>query len=109
MAIQADIYSSQDEQQDRTFRAIASSRRRKIIDALRERSMTTAALCELFPDLDRCTVMKHLGALERAGLVVVERRGQARVNHLNPVPIRAIQENWIASHAKGGPPRCPNP
>ena len=33
-------------------------------------------------DLDRCTVMQHLKVLDEAGLVLVQRRGRERWNHL---------------------------
>jgi DNA-binding transcriptional ArsR family regulator len=39
--------------------------------------------------------MKHLGVLERAGLVLVERRGRERFNHLNVAPIQEIYRRWI--------------
>jgi DNA-binding transcriptional ArsR family regulator len=88
------------EQQDRVFRALASPHRRAILDVLRDQPLTTGALCQQFPDLDRCTVMLHLKALEGADLLIVERRGRERWNHLNPLPIHAIHERWIGPHAK---------
>ena len=88
------------EQQDRVFRALASSHRRSILDALRDQPMTTGALCAQFPDLDRCTVMQHLKVLEAADLIIPERCGRERWNHLNPFPIHAIHERWIGPHAK---------
>ena len=65
-----------------------------MLDLLRQGSMTTGELCRCF-EFSRFAVMKHLGALENAGLVVVERRGRERVNHLNPVPIQEIYRRWI--------------
>ena len=55
---------------------------------------TTGELCGLFK-FSRFAVMKHLKALEKGGLVVVERRGRERINHLNPVPIQAIYRRWM--------------
>jgi DNA-binding transcriptional ArsR family regulator len=43
--------------------------------------------------------MQHLKVLEEADLVIVERRGRERWNHLNPVPIHDIHERWIGPHA----------
>ena len=88
------------EQHDRTFRALASAHRRAILDVLRDQPLTTGALCGQFPELDRCTVMQHLGVLEAADLIIPERRGRERWNHLNPLPIHAINERWIGPHAK---------
>ena len=88
------------EQQDRVFRALASQHRRAILDVLRDQPLTTGALCAQFDDLDRCTVMQHLKVLEGADLIIVERRGRERWNHLNPLPIHAIHERWIGPHAE---------
>ena len=88
------------EQQDRVFRALASHHRRAILDVLRDQPLTTGALCSQFPELDRCTVMLHLKVLETADLVIAERRGRERWNHLNPLPIHAIHERWIGPHAE---------
>jgi DNA-binding transcriptional ArsR family regulator len=87
------------EADDPVFRALASALRRQILDALRDGPQTTGALCAAFPALDRCTVMQHLSVLEAAGLVIAERRGRERWNHLNALPIRRIQDRWIAPHA----------
>ena len=88
------------EQQDRVFRALASQHRRAILDVLRDQPLTTGTLCAQFDDLDRCTVMQHLKVLEGADLIIVERRGRERWNHLNPLPIHAIHERWIGPHAE---------
>jgi DNA-binding transcriptional ArsR family regulator len=93
------IEPSLSERQDRVFRALANSHRRAILDTLRDQPLTTGSLCELFADLDRCTVMQHLKVLESAELVQVERRGRERWNHLNPLPIHDIHERWIGPHA----------
>ncbi len=52
-------------------------------------------MCDLIPEIDRCTVMQHLRVLEEAGLVVAERRGRERWNHLDARPDHAIHERWI--------------
>ena len=61
--------------------------------------MTTGALCAEARELDRCTVMQHLKVLEDADLLIVERRGRERWNHLNPLPIHRIHERWIGPYA----------
>jgi DNA-binding transcriptional ArsR family regulator len=90
---------SNDEQLDRVFKALASPIRRRICDSLKFRPLTTKQLCGEFPELDRCTVMQHLAALERAGLVVAVRKGRERFNYLDAMPIQAIHERWIGPHA----------
>ena len=87
------------DQFDATFKALASPIRRQILDDLKDQPLTTGALCGHFADIDRCTVMQHLKVLEEAGLVIAERRGRTRWNHLNAVPIQDIHDRWIGPHA----------
>jgi DNA-binding transcriptional ArsR family regulator len=86
---------------DRIFKALGHQVRRQILDDLRDQPLTTGTLVAHFRDLDRCTVMQHLGVLQEAGLVIAERRGRERWNHLNPLPIHDIHERWIGPHAAG--------
>ena len=85
---------------DAIFKALGNGTRRTILDTLRDQPLTTGALVALFPDIDRCTVMQHLKVLEAADLILVERKGRERWNHLNPLPIHAIHERWIGPHAE---------
>ena len=88
-------------QNDSVFKALADEKRREILDALRDAPQTTGSLCEIFAGrLDRCTVMQHLGVLERAELVIVRREGRVRWNHLNVVPIKSIYDRWISQYAE---------
>ena len=80
---------------DAVFKALANPVRRRICDELKLRPLTTTQLCASFPELDRCTVMMHLGTLERAGLVVPVKKGRERFNYLDAMPIQAIHERWI--------------
>lgn len=89
-----------DDDSDRIFKALANSVRRRVLDALRDDPKTTGALCAVFADLDRCTVMQHIKVLEEAGLVIAEKRGRERWNHLNPLPIKHINDRWIGDYAK---------
>ncbi len=85
---------------DQVFRALADSRRREILDLLREAPRTTGELCDRFEGaLDRCTVMQHIGVLERAGLVIARREGRNRWNYLNAAPFRDIYDRWISPYA----------
>ena len=90
---------STDDDLDAVFKALANPHRRRICDELRLRPLTTKQLCLCFPELDRCTVMLHLGTLERAGLVVAVKKGRERFNYLDAMPIQAIHERWIGPHA----------
>lgn len=82
------------------FKALAAPVRRDILDALKVEPLTTSALCLRFAQLDRCTVMQHLGVLERADLVIVKREGRQRWNYLNAIPIKCIHDRWIEPYAR---------
>lgn len=90
---------SSDDTSDAVFKALAAPVRRAMLDALKDSPLTTGDLCARFPALDRCTVMQHLRVLEKAELVIAQRKGRERWNHLNPLPIKQIHERWIGSYA----------
>lgn len=85
---------------DLVFKALADSRRREILDLLRDSARTTGQLCDHFQaDLDRCTVMQHIGVLEKAGLLISRREGRQRWNHLNVLPLKQLHDRWISPYA----------
>ena len=83
------------------FKALGDTRRREILDLLKERGRTTGELVERFKQLDRCTVMQHLNVLEKADLVIVKREGRLRWNYINPLPIKELHDRWIGGYADG--------
>ena len=90
---------SNDDVDDLIFKALGHRVRRRMLDALKAEPLTTGMLCSRFPELDRCTVMQHLRVLEEAGLVIPEKRGRERWNHLDALPVHAIHERWIGPYA----------
>jgi DNA-binding transcriptional ArsR family regulator len=90
---------SSESKEDAVFKALANGKRRQMLDAIRDAPLTTGALCEKFPEMDRCTVMLHLKVLEEAELVIPRREGRERWNHLNALPIQAIHDRWISQYA----------
>ena len=85
---------------DQLFKALADARRRAILDLLKVAPRTTGQLCDHFAgELDRCTVMQHIGVLERAGLVISRREGRVRWNYLNATPVKEIHDRWISPYA----------
>jgi uncharacterized protein YndB with AHSA1/START domain/DNA-binding transcriptional ArsR family regulator len=85
---------------DDVFRALADPTRRSLLDELfREDGQTLSALQARLP-MTRFGVMKHLRALEDAGLVVAKRRGREKLHFLNPVPIRLIHDRWVSKFAE---------
>ena len=83
---------------DRVFKALADKTRRRVLDLLAQRPRTTGELAAAFPRLSRFAVMKHLGVLDRAGLVIVSRDGRKRWNSLNPVPLRDVLRRWVGKY-----------
>ncbi|MGB3387852.1 MAG: metalloregulator ArsR/SmtB family transcription factor [Pseudaminobacter sp.] len=90
---------SSESKEDRVFKALAHKARRALLDRLKEGPRTTGMLCEDFAQMDRCTVMQHLKVLEQAELIVAEREGRERWNHLNSLPIKQIHDRWISEYA----------
>jgi uncharacterized protein YndB with AHSA1/START domain len=85
---------------DAVFRALADPTRRSLLDELfREDGQTLHALEERFA-MTRFGVMKHLKALEEAGLVATRRRGREKLHFLNPVPIRLVHDRWVSKYAE---------
>lgn len=89
-----------DSDDDLVFKALASSLRRRMLDALKEQPRTTGALCELFPEVDRTTVLQHLRVLEKAELVTGRKVGRERQLALAPLPIKRIHDRWISEYAQ---------
>jgi DNA-binding transcriptional ArsR family regulator len=84
---------------DAVFRALADPTRREILDALfAEDGQTVTQLAERF-EMTRFGVMKHLGVLEEAGLVIPVRQGRTKRLYLNPVPIEQVANRWISKYA----------
>lgn len=81
---------------DLVWKALADPTRRAILDRLRDGPRTTSDLADGVADRSRFAVMKHLGVLRDAGLVVVRPHGRERWHHLNGVPLREAYERWMA-------------
>src|SRR6185295_1260689 len=89
---------SEAESEPDIWQALADPTRRALIDRLAGGARTTSQLCEGMP-MTRFGVMKHLGILERAGLVIARRHGRLRLNHLNAAPLRALHTRWASARA----------
>jgi uncharacterized protein YndB with AHSA1/START domain/DNA-binding transcriptional ArsR family regulator len=81
------------------WRALASPVRRRILDALRDGPRTTGELDAVLAELSRYAVMQHLEVLVGAGVVLVERRGRQRFNHVNAVALRTFYDRWVTRYA----------
>jgi DNA-binding transcriptional ArsR family regulator len=88
-----------DHDMDTVFQALASASRRRMLDRVREcPGIGVGALASEF-DVSRIAVMKHLGVLEQAGLLVSEKDGRTRRLYFNAVPIQMIHDRWTTEYS----------
>lgn len=85
---------------DLLWRALADPVRREILDMLRPGPRTTGQIASNF-DQTRFGVMKHIGVLEEAGLLTVERRGRERWNYLNGAKLASALSRWLDRYQAG--------
>ena len=82
--------------EDAVFRALADRSRRMLLDRLHaSNGQTLGELCHGL-DMTRQAVAKHLVILGEANLVSTVWQGREKLHYINPVPINAIAERWIA-------------
>jgi DNA-binding transcriptional ArsR family regulator len=80
---------------DKVFKALADPSRRDLLDRLHAKNgQTLSELCQGL-DMARQSVTQHLGLLEDANLISVQRQGREKLHYFNPVPIHEIYERWI--------------
>lgn len=80
---------------DTIFKALADPARRTLLDALRRRDgQSLQELTELL-EMSRFGVMKHLGVLEDAGLIVTRKKGRFKYHYLNALPLQQAIDRWI--------------
>ena len=83
---------------DLVFHALADPTRRAILDRLAEGEATVGRLSEPF-SISFAAVSKHLGVLERAGLVTRKARGRERVCRINPAALDDARA-WLGFHER---------
>jgi DNA-binding transcriptional ArsR family regulator len=82
------------------FAAVADATRRAILDLLRiEGDLPAGAIATRFPSISRVAVSKHLKVLREARLVKTRRHGREIWYHLDALPLREIEEDWLARFA----------
>lgn len=79
---------------DGTLDALANPVRRQILERLREQELRVTDVAKPF-DMSLAAVSKHIGQLERAGLVRRRVEGRDHWLRLDPGPLTAA-EAWIA-------------
>jgi DNA-binding transcriptional ArsR family regulator len=76
------------------FAAIAEPRRREVIAVLSDGQEYAVNDIVLRMKMAQPAVSKHLGALRKAGVVTVIKRGQQRIYRLEPVALKPVHE-WV--------------
>ena len=84
---------------DAVFRALADPNRRLLLDRLADDDGQSIHDLGAGLAMGRFGVAKHLGVLERAGLVTSRRSGRRRLHYLNPVPIHDIYSRWVSRYS----------
>jgi DNA-binding transcriptional ArsR family regulator len=83
---------------DETFAALADPTRRRILTELARGDRTVGELAEPF-QVSLPAISKHIGVLERAGLVTRKRVGRVRSVHLHREPLASALD-WIALYGR---------
>jgi DNA-binding transcriptional ArsR family regulator len=76
------------------FRAVAHPVRRRILELVRQKDLTTSEIAQPFR-LSQTTISEHLRSLRSAGLVEDHDRGRYRLYRLAPERLREV-DRWIA-------------
>jgi len=76
------------------FTAIAEPRRRQVIAVLSDGQEHAVNEIVIRMQMAQSPVSKHLGALHKAGVVTVVKRGQHRMYRLKPEALKPVHE-WV--------------
>ena len=83
-----------------TFVAIADPTRREILELLRDRGTLMAGeIAARFPSASRPGISRHLRVLRECGVVRCEREGKTQNYSLEPAPLAAVRDRWLATFA----------
>lgn len=80
---------------DSIFKALADPTRRRLLDSLRIKPGQSLQDLEAQSEMSRFGVMKHLGVLEDANLVVTHKKGRFKYHYLNALPLQEAIDRWI--------------
>lgn len=80
---------------DTIFKALNDPARRALLDSLRQRDGQSLSDLEAVLDMSRFGVMKHLGILEVANLIVTRKVGRFKYHYLNAMPLQEVIDRWI--------------
>lgn len=83
---------------NRTFAALADPTRRRILEHLAQGDQCVTDLARPYA-MSLPAVSKHLGVLEKAGLIRRQRRGRVHTLKLDAAPMKQAQE-WIEKYRR---------
>ncbi|MBI1900802.1 MAG: helix-turn-helix transcriptional regulator [Planctomycetia bacterium] len=84
---------------DQVFHALSHATRRAILDVVQAQPGSSVHdVCDYF-EISRIGVMKHLRVLEKAGLLLSEKKGRTRRLYFNAVPIQMIYDRWTTEYS----------
>ncbi|SER31128.1 autorepressor SdpR family transcription factor [Neolewinella agarilytica] len=78
---------------DEIFKALRDPTRRKILQLLRDGSLTAGEIADEF-DISKPSISHHLDLLKRADLITVVREGQFLRHHLNTTVVEDLLR-WV--------------
>ena len=87
------------ESMDAVFQALGHSARRAMLDHVKAHPGCSVGEVAAQFDVTRIAVMRHLGVLEEAGLLISEKRGRTRHLWINIVPIQMIHDRWTSDYS----------
>ncbi|WP_298915131.1 helix-turn-helix domain-containing protein [uncultured Roseobacter sp.] len=80
---------------DSIFKALADPTRRTLLDRLRAKPGQSLLDLQGQLDMTRFGVMKHLGVLEDAKLIVTHKKGRFKYHYLNALPLQEAIDRWV--------------
>ncbi len=85
---------------DALFQALGHAARRRMLDIVKATpGCSVNDVAAHFP-ISRIAVMKHLRALEEAGLLHSEKEGRTRRLYFNAAPIQMIYDRWTTEFSR---------
>lgn len=88
------------ESMDALFVALSHQHRRKILDIVKDMPGCSVGDVAKYFDVSRIAVMKHLGVLEEANLIVSRKAGRRRELFFNAVPIQMMYDRWTTEFSR---------
>lgn len=80
---------------DSIFKALADPTRRLLLDSLRRTPGQSLQALQGQLEMTRFGVMKHLGVLEEAKLIVTHKKGRFKYHYINVLPLQEAMDRWV--------------